>query len=151
MGESHSFLGCPGSLIWPRLLLWVPSLARVAKSFEEACHFLTCNGFCLSLFSHFTEKVNFSAAKVGWCVVLLMRHLGIVWGPGYPREGCIPHRAAQLPGVVQLTSVPHVRKFPLSKVFFKLCVSCLTPLCLGQGVGESRNLTQYSKRENVKT
>ena len=53
---------------------------------------------------------------VGWCVVLLMRYLGIVWGPGYPREGCIPHRAAQLPGVVQLTSVPHVRKFPLSKV-----------------------------------
>ena len=23
---------------------------------------------------------------VGWCVVLLMRYLGIVWGPGYPRE-----------------------------------------------------------------
>ena len=46
---------------------------------------------------------------VGWCVVLLMRYLGIVWGPGYPREGCIPHR------------------------------------------GESRNVTQYSKRENVKT
>ena len=22
----------------------------------------------------------------GWCVVLLMRYLGIVWGPGYPRE-----------------------------------------------------------------
>ena len=23
---------------------------------------------------------------LGWCVVLLMRYLGIVWGPGYPRE-----------------------------------------------------------------
>ena len=22
----------------------------------------------------------------GWCVVLLMRYLGIVWHPGYPRE-----------------------------------------------------------------
>ena len=22
----------------------------------------------------------------GWCVVLLMRYLGIVWGPGYPHQ-----------------------------------------------------------------
>ena len=49
---------------------------------------------------------------VGWCVVLLMRYLGIVWGPGYPREGCIG-----------------------GSLF----------------LGESRNVTQYSKRENVKT
>ena len=28
----------------------------------------------------------FIDAIFGWCVVLLMRYLGIVWGPGYPRE-----------------------------------------------------------------
>jgi hypothetical protein len=29
---------------------------------------------------------------LGWCVVLLMRYLGIVWGTGYPREqvGAVP-------------------------------------------------------------
>ena len=54
------------------------------------------------------------------CVVLLMRYLGIVWGPGYPREhdsgpffppifqrgvpASLPF-PAQLPGVIQLTIV----------------------------------------------
>ena len=43
---------------------------------------------------------------VGWCVVLLMRYLGIVWSQGYPRESGPKHRKhAQLPGVVQLTSI----------------------------------------------
>ena len=31
----------------------------------------------------FTEE---NAVVAGWCVVLLKRYLGIVWGPGYPRE-----------------------------------------------------------------
>ena len=59
---------------------------------------------------------------IGWCVVLLMRYLGIVWGQGYPREqvvavppplsspqnfrgvpGLFLPVPAHLPGVIQLT------------------------------------------------
>ena len=35
----------------------------------------------------------FRCIECGWCIVLLMRYLGIVWGPGYPRE----HVGAVLP------------------------------------------------------
>jgi hypothetical protein len=63
-----------------------------------------------------------------------MRYLGIVWGPGYPRES--------------ESQTPVVRCF----------IDAIFGHSLGPGVstrvgvpntGESRNVTQYSKRENV--
>ena len=41
-------------------------------------------------FPHIGKVVVFDC---GWCVVLLMRYLGVVWGPGYPRK----HVGAVLP------------------------------------------------------
>ena len=94
----------------------------------------------------------------GWgCVVLLMQYLGIVWGPGYPREHDsrpffppIFQRGArasllfpaQLPGVAQLTIVPYAWMFPMRKI---------KPCELLQPLGESRNVHPSSKREDVQT
>ena len=39
-------------------------------------------------YKHFLTSVSAisGVSPMGWCVVLLIRYLGIVWGPGYPRE-----------------------------------------------------------------
>ena len=42
--------------------------------------------YAAGLWHHTQGQHTTWCAEVWWCVVLLMRCLGIVWGPGYPRE-----------------------------------------------------------------